>query len=49
MVHRLLNNYLNYKNDVSLEKAENLCKHASEQEIKAKAEESLLNTCKQNL
>ena len=35
MVHRLLNNYLNDKNDVSLEKIENLCKHASEQEIKA--------------
>ena len=35
MVHRLLNNYLNDKNDVSLEKIENLCKHTSEQEIKA--------------
>ena len=35
MVHRLLNKYLNDKNDASLEKIEKLCKHASEQEIKA--------------
>lgn len=35
MVHRLLNKYLNDKNDASLETIEKLCKHASEQEIKA--------------
>lgn len=35
MVHRLLNKYLINENVSSLEKIEKLCKHASEQEIKA--------------